>query len=446
MASSALTELQKVVSKDPTLANVSVGELLARLSTTSPRGRLPSLGEFGDLLDEVISTTGVAFTDDDLSLLKIGHNIHVEFDHNDNDIPKVMISSNNSKSAPQLASSLTMSEYDKFNCLLIGCRWLMYGITKEHMVEINTNQTTEINEAKEKDKTNPKRYNKIINILCNNLSKYFSFDSELIDKIQKELIKYSLLLFDNLLNNDKHNDVNFFILRLAIILHLQAHLIIKLSFIPPEKEIASKKQDILDIFGNNESILSNLKEMIIKMGCFMDLHEMIKNKDCQSGNIVVKFSRYYCHFDTLTSSSNGMSNAITASGEHFLLAMHDIVNGNTLMSEINERGDVYLENTISKYIVTSEIINETLNDEYNDYIFDVCGKFRNQVTVVKCCPSLFFFFVFENVLDPFVLCLLIIYYLQDDRQTLIKNFYQCEQFSITDKVWHIDTYTFLWFG
>ena len=60
--------------------------------------------------------------------------------------------------------------------------------------------------------------------------------------------------------------------------------------------------------------------MAIQIGCFMDLYNMITNKDrqCDSGSIVAKFICYYCHFDgkeSINSSDDdcGLQSTLTLS-------------------------------------------------------------------------------------------------------------------------------------
>ena len=68
--------------------------------------------------------------------------------------------------------------------------------------------------------------------------------------------------------------------------------------------------------------------------------------------------------------------------EHFLLSMREPTKNVTLFGAARERGDANLEKTLSKYIVTNELINQKLN-RYGDYISETFAVLRKEFTTVK---------------------------------------------------------------
>ena len=146
---SLLHQLEQALSNDPALANLSLSDFLSKIRSENDMGddRIPSVGKSSHLLNEITPKAKVgakkAFTQEDLSLLKIGHVINVEFDVNDNGVPKVNVLTKNGSSnknsnnynenqiddvSRSQNGGSTMKNIDFFNTLLIGCRWLLNEI------------------------------------------------------------------------------------------------------------------------------------------------------------------------------------------------------------------------------------------------------------------------------------------------------------------------------
>ena len=66
----------------------------------------------------------------------------------------------------------------------------------------------------------------------------------------------------------------------------------------------------------------------------------------------------------------------------FLLTMKNPINGETLLAIAKQHGDDNLHKTLSKYIISNEMISEKLA-QYSEYINSVFDKLRNDLSKVQ---------------------------------------------------------------
>ena len=190
----------------------------------------------------------------------------------------------------------------------------------------DTYSIQEKEKEKEKEMESDSKVMLVVDKTFDNLGHYFRFETELISKTKKEMSEEPSF-YNQVLNGDKSEDIDAFIIRLALILYLEkANTIMKLSFVNNNIDNDSnntvvtivlivndgdtslncdidsdsdtnKSMTICDLFKKNEKMFLSLKRMAIKIGCFMHLYNMINDKKCDSVEIIGKFMSYYCYFD-----------------------------------------------------------------------------------------------------------------------------------------------------
>ena len=211
---SLLNELQSAIAKDPN-SDVAkqVKSALERFLSQPELDSIPSINEFSDLLHEVTTDLeqqqhGITdFQQNDLSLLKISDKLTIYFDKEDikDQFPKLGIVTEDTNNGVtvnrvrQATNALTMTKYDLFNCLLIGCRKIFGGISNEAIEgefeekeKIKENEDAKeaskhIESKEDKDNENEKKEKErksVLDHIFSNISKYFS-DSQNETKISQ---------------------------------------------------------------------------------------------------------------------------------------------------------------------------------------------------------------------------------------------------------------------
>ena len=434
----ALEEIKQAVANDPNskLAK-QVQTVLERLDQ-SKFARIPSINEFSDLLHEVttdLENGSKFFDENDIVLLKISNKLTIYFGKDENEsksnnttkieFPKLAILSD-SNDVDQATNTLHMTKYDIFNCLLIGCKKIFDGISNQ-MIEkqrqqqlqqviksdnINSDDKAEKQkeqEEKEKAKVKekketPNEETNILNHIFSNISKYYVDSSDKTrNKELKESISGIWSLLTSCMSFNNVYDKQCWIYRLAMILMIvhdndndgdnqKNGQFKKLSFVD------EKDEGLNCLFlSRHKDGLSLLQDLLVQIGCFIDVYNLIVDKSSTNVVILAKFVAYYCYFEKLLTDKNqddemyddededesnvGGEKDKEGVKEHFLLSMREVSRNMTLLGAARERGDKILEKTLSKYIVKNEMLNEKLN-KYSDYMNEMFSILRKEFTTV----------------------------------------------------------------
>ena len=411
---------------------------------------IPSLGEFGELLDIVspISSNGLFWKQEDLILLNMGKNVSIIFydydylkhkkttsqataeaketqekekkekekekesekkketdskqDEADNNTTKILRLSkvvlekqetNGGMMSTKERSTLTMNSIDEFSCLLLGCCIALSNINGSSR---STFEDTMF--------LNVERY----------LGKAYT-DNE-ISYGKKEIKSILPLLIDIVNNNNSNNnskiDDQSLMVRLAMIFSASLKNLTQLSFVKNYIKRKTKEQGKEDdtvvtngdgnsdenADGNDlESKILEMKRvidgslfrmMIYQIGCFIDLYNLIDSRKENAGNIIAKFLTYFYFFENVQNSGKKTS---------FLLTMKHDINNNGVLSisrQLNDGGNLY--KVLLKYVESNETFNEKFG-EYGKFFNEMSSKFRTKMTRVEfllCLSFPFFFFLF----------------------------------------------------
>ena len=424
---SALQEIQQVIAGDPNNEIAKqVQTVLERLAGQPQFGQIPSINEFSDLLHEV--TTELEneshFNDNDILLLKISDKLTIYFDKNDtkNQYPKLAIISDPDE-VDQATNTLEMTKFDIFNCLLIGCRKIFASVSnesiKQEMIQDDCVETKN-GDAKNKEKAKGNRKEKekereplakrdkkqnVLDQIFFNMWQYLSNcgDEELNDGLKEDIASIWSLLKLCMSFNDVF-DKQCWIYRLAMILMISSDgdedggdetfsNFKQLSFVD------EKEDELLNglFISKNRQSLSLLKQKLVKIGCFSEVYSLIMDKSTTNVTILAKFVAYYCYFEKLWQKENDKQNTKKEENDggddetqknsksegqknHFLLSMQEPKENLSLFGAARARGNVNLANSISKYIVKNEMINEKLS-KYGDYFNQMVSVLRQLTTV-----------------------------------------------------------------
>ena len=434
--------------KEEAVQAVQKFENLFNGRTASNLNEIPNLKEFGSLLREVIPDKyPKKFLDKaDLKLTNVS-NFGIRFDESNGN--PVMESGNH---VQQASNCMNVTNYDKLNWLLLSCTRLM-------------NKTKTINKTHEKkDKTRNKRKKKSKDVSVTttvavgteagaaarneNSTSNINLD-QFIDNLNKfvdspdnhEQLKENVaplwkdlenIIFNQHNNNNNNNDgVNdsgsgpkYWLLRLALLFYCKASDVLKLSFVKDyaltyksdAMSVSERKEDIdgangtadengseIKVMHMKERLDYLLKPLMLKLGSFLDICQCLTmissnyKKGNKSSDIMLKFVAYYHYFD----KDSGGGGAVKI--EHFLFSMKYEEEEKTLLNLISQTGDLNLLHSISKFSLSTAVIDEMLM-KYSDYINDMFNKMRNQlnqvqqtfvivVDVVLCLLPIFSFFV-----------------------------------------------------
>ena len=439
--------------------------------------QIPSLGEFGQLLDIVSpqSAKDLVWTQEDLVLLNISKNVTIVFFDDDSSkdeanatdkedrekekeekereknqeakenantkemkkqkkklrLGKLVFqesedSNGNDNVIAMAGNTLSMGNFDEFNCLLIGCCIAMAKSSE------NNDGTT------------------FLDGIFTNIQPFFgkawtrkdiSFAKEEINSILALLI--DVLNFSNGSNGSDGSksqslDDESLMIRLAMILCASSENITQLSFV---KDYIEKKQSGKENIRNKtakktkksndngddndvvvtagvekknekeddsttiESVKSNIlkmknvmdksliKMMIYQVGCFIDLYNLVKRQGKQqqqlNGSIISKFITYFYFFENVGSNNNGDKRRKKS---NFLLSMKHGINGDNLLSiarESNDDGNLY--KALSKYVESNEVLNDKFRD-YGTYFNERSTSLRTELSQVEHFVFIFLFF------------------------------------------------------
>ena len=419
---------------------------------------IPSLGEFGELLDIVSpkSLNGLFWKQEDLMLLNMGKNISIVFyDHDyrkhqkitsqatattsttttetkeaektkekekekererekkeeadskqdkaDNNTAKILRLSkvvfekeetNGGMMSTKDRSTLTMNSIDEFSCLLLGCCIALSNI--------NVNSSTTFEDT-----------------MFSNVKKYLgkAYSDNDMSSAKKEIKSILPLLIDivNNNNNDKRIDDQSLMVRLAMIFSASSNNLGQLSFVENYIKTKAKEQRKEDdtVVTNGDDNRNDLESKILEMkrvidgslfrmmiyqiGCFIDLYNLIDSRKENVGNIIAKFLTYFYFFENVKNSGNKTS---------FLLTMKHDINNNGILSisrQLNDGGNLY--KSLSKFVESNETFNEKFG-EYGKYFNEMSSKFRTKMTRVEFLCLFFFLPFFFFLLKGFCIILL----------------------------------------
>ena len=230
----------------------------------------------------------------------------------------------------------------------------------------------------------------VFRLIFQNIAKYFNEKDTKI--AQRELSDIWIILKEGI--ND--NTLNGLLARLAVILFVNEENLVKLSFV----ENSSDVDGISQIKHKLDSSL--FSQMVLKIGCFMDIYNDMKKESADTdgktadeksnkqeekqgskksknhSNVLLKFMKYYYYFENNKNSGGGKSED-SSRKEHFLLAMHNGENGDTLFSVAKENEDAEFEKILLKYMVSSEVINDILT-KHSNYIYGAMRELRTKMT------------------------------------------------------------------
>ena len=357
-------------------------------------------------------------------------------------------SNGNENMIANAGNTLTMGNFDKFNCLLIGC-----CIAMAKSIE-NKNKTTTTTTT-------------FLDAIFANIQPFFgkawtrkdiSLAKEEIDSVLALLI--DVLNFTNGSNGSKSQslDDESLIIRLAMILCASSENITQLSFVKDyietkqsrkanirnktakeikksndsgdaeekeeddddvvvtagageeKKKEKEKKKENEDESTTSESVKSSIlkmknvidksliKMMIYQVGCFINLYNLVKGQGKQL-NVIGKFITYFYFFENVKGDKKS----------NFLLSMKHGVNGDNLLSiarESNDNGNLY--KALSKFIESNEVLNDKFRD-YGKYFNEMSTSIRTKLSPVEyfACYVLFCFVLFLLIVKDTPVCLFV---------------------------------------
>ena len=383
------------------------------------RSKLSNRSQISRYSDGIFGLLNIDSYDNDLKVV-LGEN------YNNDNRPTGVIGSKHGKNRKGLA----MSNGDIFSCFVCGCYYVLKDIDEFELEKSTSNSssdndnkddndvtvmtTQEKKESDSKEETQPETDVKTtieslrdggLKHIFSNIAKYAIFSDDIVEAANQtknfwnETKKF--LGFDDIIDHDWET----LIVRFALLLFAQNESIMDLSFISQlnnnikddkslEKEITLMKRRI------DGSIL---KSILLKIGAFMDVCQMIpmtnseknqssrdfssinnSNTNGESG-ILDKFAKYYDHFEKVRTRDNEAdldSDDSDIKTEHFLFLIQHPENGDTLLDMAQQSGDETLVNSLSRYTVSAEIMNQILIKKSN-YMFNVCKTLRT-MPKVKC--------------------------------------------------------------
>ena len=162
----------------------------------------------------------------------------------------------------------------------------------------------------------------------------------------------------------------FWILRFAMLLFSNNHeTMMRLSFIQAylkENSKGNNKAPTKELIKMKARIDNELKPIILRIGCFTDIHDTILDIYSNQSAAARKFIIYFHEFDKdLFSNLNGSSSKGKGTDEksdkdmtHFLLKMHDPFKGKTLLHIAGERSDLNLVKLLTKYGASYNLVKD----------------------------------------------------------------------------------------
>ena len=362
--------------------------------------RIPNLNEWGSLLNEVSPPTdGKTINvlnetiEMDLKLLNLS-TIVIGLDTR-NGNPELR---DNGKNVNQLQASNCMSvtKYDEFHWLLLSSNKLMTGIdmmmtNKERINDnVNTNDDVAVT-TRDETKTNVNEKNNSDNLdrLIENMTEYVDLE-ENGDELKKEdLISVwdvlEMIMFGNENENEnEYKNLRYWVLRLAIFLHCKSSNLLNLSFVKNYIKNSGGATGSDQVTQLKEKLDFVLKPLMLKLGSFVDIYESLVETQVSSGNnsrnvgILSKFVSCYHYFSDEKEKEKEKKKGGKERKEHFLFLMKYKEEDKTLMSMVSETGDKNLYDSISKFTLSTAVIDDLLM-KYSDYINDMFSRMRSEM-------------------------------------------------------------------
>ena len=395
--------IQQVIADDPNNEIAKkVQTVLAEFSANQAQlAKIPSINEFSNLLYEVttdLQYESQFFNQNDMLLLNISDKLTIYFGRDDDnkttEYPKLAILSD-SNEVDQATNTLSMTKYDIFNCLLIGCRKVFDGISNEMIKNEMTTNDEKKHEVVEREATEG-----VLDAVFVRISQYLnnSYDQARNIDLKEDILGIWSLL-KSFMSFNSILDKQCWIYRLAMILMIlndddddsnesECPRLKQLSFV----EEKSDELNVLFLSQNRQS-LSLLKEKLVQIGGFSQVYDLIVDKSTTNAQILTTFVAYHCYFEKLSQIGSAEDNhddtydtnkgeESKAPKEEFLLSMQEPSKNMTLIGAARERGDVNLEQSLTKYIVKNEMINKKLN-KYGDYIGEMIKVLHKEFPAVE---------------------------------------------------------------
>ena len=337
---------------------------------------------------------------DTTNLLLLGlDNTTIKYDTREE--PKLMVDNINNDQINMSNRSTLISDFDKLNCFIIACYYLLKGVK----IDSSSNNN------------NDNKHN--FDTFCSNFVKYYNNNEDNaldMQHIERELLPFwkrleEILLFgsknkairkvkdDDVAvttgnkNETKHKKKAMELIELNMIVRFAMFLYADLDNINQLTFVKNYNKNSINEAGN-ESLVIGLKSKldglvkvaILKIGAFLDLYYLItdyNNGDFSSDSeILLKFVAYFGEFEDRFNSDK----------EHFLLSNQEPNNNNTLIDIVGNNNK--LLNIHNFFIKCSKKLNRTINDNINkhsNYIFETFKTIHNGLTNVNWLVCLFCF-------------------------------------------------------